>query len=306
MFTKRSATIRSVVANHRLDLVLVILIVTAVELLSEIIRFDRPTFSFAALSLVGGTLSIFLVFRVNEGYARWWEARILWGSLVNESRTFARQVIGFVGDRSQGDPQVNQCRREIVYRHIAFVNALRLSLRDQTKWHELAGFLSDTELQLLINQVNKPTQLLQMQALHLAEAFQRGYLDSFKHATLEGTLSRICDTQGGCERIKRTVFPDNVSLLTLIAAWGLAILIPICLIAPGYRFDVIDLFVVPVMMMMALVTERISRDLKSPFANRPGDTPLTALCRTIEIDLRQQLGQEDLPPPEKPVRGVLM
>jgi len=145
----------------------VILIVIAVEAINDYVRFDRPALSIAAVGLVVTAISIFLVFRVGEAYSRWWEARGLWGNIVNASRRFGRQVTTLIEtptDDEGARAEAAALRRELVHRQLAWVNALRLSLRGQDRWEELAPFLDPTERTALSSAANRPTRLLQTQA----------------------------------------------------------------------------------------------------------------------------------------------
>jgi putative membrane protein len=283
-------------------------IVAVVEFANDHVRLDRPAFSLAAVGLLVTALSIFLAFRVNEDYARWWEARTLWGQLVNSSRSFARQattlIVAKPGDEAS-QREVRELRRALVYRQIAFANALRLALRGQDRWGELGALLEDGDRERLTRAVNKPTQLLQRQGAQLAEARAAGHLSGLGQFQMDRSLSDLHDVQGGCERIKHTAFPDKVAYVTRFIAWTMAVTVAVAIIEPGNRFDILDLVVVPVLMLAFLMVERVGAELRNPFENAPNDTPMTALCRTIERDLRQQLGEVDLPPPVEPVGGVL-
>ncbi|MBW2498860.1 MAG: hypothetical protein JRF61_16400 [Deltaproteobacteria bacterium] len=286
-----------------------VLIVLAVELGYDWLELSRPVFSYGAAAIVTTALSIFIVFRVNESYARWWEARTLWGGIVNSSRSFARQVTTVVSPRSE-DPteiaEVEALRRELVHRQIAWVNALRLSLRREEEWEQLEPFLDASELSRLRRLANKPAQLLQVQSERLAEVLRSGRLSEFGRLMLDGTLAKLLDHQGGCERIKHTAFPDRVSFFNQTLAWGVAVLIPLCVIDTDHRFDLVEIVVVPCMMLAFIITERLGSELRNPFEGLANDTPMTAICRTIEIDLRQQLGEVEVPAPIEAVDGVLM
>ncbi|MGH0034732.1 MAG: bestrophin family protein [Myxococcota bacterium] len=287
----------------------VAVILVLVELGNDRLGTSRPAFSFAAVGFLVTALSIFLVFRVNEAYARWWEARTLWGRLVNASRGFARQATTLLHAPSQGGDapdKVDALQRELVHRQIAFAFALRLSLRGQGDWHELAPLLAGDELAALDRAANKPTWLLQRQGRRIAEAQRAGRLSELGQLMLNESLNQLHDVQGGCERIKHTAFPDRVAYFSKLVAWMVASLVAIVVMDPENGFDVIDWVVVPAMMLGFVITERVGAELRNPFESRPNDTPMTALCRTIEIDLRQVLGEEEVPEPLQPEGGILM
>lgn len=295
---------RTLLWQHRWLVVSCITIAAGVEWLNDHVDLNRPVFSFAAVGLLGTALSISLVFRVNEAYSRWWEARTLWGAIVNDSRSWARQVVALI--IAVPDLERSEIHRRLVHRQIAYVNALRMRLRRQDALEELEPVLSDEDRASLVGKPNLPTAILQMQLEEVAALHRNDVIEEAALLRLDTTLSALTDAQGGCERIKATVFPDRVAHFTRSSAWLIASLIPILVLKPSNDLDLIDYVITPVMMLAYLLTERIGSELKTPFENLPNDTPMTTLCRTIEIDLRTTLGETDLPKPIEPVDGVLM
>jgi putative membrane protein len=306
MITSGATSLRVLIWENAVPVVIVVGLVVGTEVWEhylDTINFERSIFSMAALGVITTALSIFLAFRVNEAYARWWEARILWGGFVNFSRTFARQVTTLV---NSDDERQDQWRRELVYRHLAYINAVRMTLRCENDWQSLEEYIPAEELDKLLGNANKATQLLQTQGQRVAALRKLGAIDQFGHLMLDRSLSELFNLQGACERIKTTAFPDRVAYFTRLIAWCMAVMVPICVLEADEKLDLLDFFVVPSMMLMFVVTERLGADLKNPFEGRPNDTPMSTLCRTIEIDLRQQLGETEVPEPLQPHRGVLM
>jgi putative membrane protein len=309
MIIRKSTSLLTILRLNWRNLILVAGIVFVVETINDYVVLDRPAFSLSAVALLVTALSIFLVFRVNEAYSRWWEARTLWGGIVNTSRSFTRQVLTLLDAGSEDETlrrEVDSLRRELVYRQIAWVNALRTSLRGEDDWEELSRFLPADELESMRDTANKPNQLLQRQFERLQEARAAGQLSDLGLLMLDRSLASLHDGQGGCERINNTPFPDRVRLFSVTVAWALAVFIPLCIIDVDNKFDAVDMLIVPFMMLAFVVTERLGAELMNPFDREPNDTPMSTLCRSIEIDLRQQLGEQDIPPPLEPVAGVLM
>jgi len=271
---------------------------------------ETDVFSATAIGLIATVIGIFIVFRFNEAYQRWWEARILWGGLVNESRSFAREVIILLTPERvpniASKEDAAKLHTELVYRHLAYCNALRLTLREQHAWDELAPFLSAEELDELEGYANKPTRLDRSQAERLAEVIGVDTTQQVLLMQLDSTLNRLYDLQGGCERIKSTAFPDEVRFISRALVWLSAIAVPIAFLSTDRHIRVIEVLAVIVISLSFMVVEQLGASLKNPFENEDNDTPMTALCRTIEIDLRQQLGETEIPPPIEPVGGVLM
>lgn len=309
MITSKYNNIIRFLRPYWTTILVVLVIVVAVELLNDHYHLDRPVFSLTAVGLLVTSLSIFLVFRVNESYARWWEARMLWGQLVNASRAFARQVTTLIRDEKNDDEnqsELQDIQESLVYRQIAFVNALRLSLRGEETWDELNQFLREDDIAKLEQAVNKPSFLLQRQGEHLADTRGQGILSEFGQNQFDRTFRDLHNVQGGCERIKNTPFPQNVAYVTRGIAWIMALAIAIAIMDEENQFDMVDMIVVPIMMLSFILIERLGAELKNPFENAPNDTPMTALCRTIERDLRQVIGEKELPPAIEPVKDILM
>ena len=298
MVVADSTNIIRFIRGYWMYLVAVIVVMFFVENFNDRIDLERRNLSIASVGLVVTALSIFLVFRVGEAYSRWWEARGHWGLIVNDSRSFARQITSLVSDES--------AHTRMVHRHLAWLNSLRHALRGEDDRLSISPFIPEAELANLDRAKNRATQLMQQQARDLEELQAAGALDPIGRLVLEETLSKLTNHQGGCEKIKHTGFPDRVAYFSRFTAWGLAITIPCVVLEADNQIDLIDMIVTPFLMLSFLLTERLGADLKTPFANRVNDTPMTALCRTIEIDLRQQLGETEIPEPIEPVAGVLM
>lgn len=249
-------------------------------------------------SLFGSALALFIGFAVNASYARWWEARQLWGQLVNASRSMARQVLTLSQDGS-GQPQ--SLVREIVRAQIAYVNVLRTALRGQPLPPEAARYLPADMTAGLDTAVNKPNAILTDVAVLCARARAAGLFDCFSQVRIETTLVDIANAQGGMERIKNTPLPSQYRFFPNAFARLFCVILPFAVVRDLGIYTPIGSALVGLMLLMAV---QIGRDLMDPFANDIYDVPMTALCRNIEIDLLQMM---DEPAPEKmqPERGVL-
>ena len=161
--------------------------------------------------------------------------------------------------------------------------------------------MSSAERKRITKHANIPTQLVQIQANRLRSLFKNTTND-FRYMQIDSTLNEFYNIQGGCERIKNTVFPRIYSHLTTVFTWVFAFSLVFSL------YDELNWEILIMRVLVAyvfLTLEKISRSLKDPFENDISDTPMTAICRTIEIDLREMLGETDLPKPVEPVKGVL-
>lgn len=256
------------------------------------------------VTILGAALSILLVFRTNSAYARWWEARTLWGALVNASRTLARQAVSFTQHSGDGPLAASgqSFARTLIYRQIAFVHAIRCALRRQNVLAEIRPFLDDATVSVIEKQANIPTALLHLMGLQIAEAAGTELLNEWRLQRMDSTLTDLSNIFGGCERIKNTPLPRQYDFYPELFIKFYCIVLPVIIV------DDVKLFTPVVTLLVSfvfLVLNRIGKNLEDPFEDRPYDVPLTALSRTIEINLRQALGETDLPPAIQPVHGVL-
>jgi putative membrane protein len=279
----------------------VAVIVTAIEKRSH--PFKLIPIPDVTLSLLGAVLGILLAFRTNSAYARWWEARQLWGRLVNNSRSLARQAITFTHyvDEEQHS-KAGRFARNLISSQIAYVHALRCALRNQEPWADIADRLGHDAAEALRKQKNVPAALLQSMGLSVSAAAGAGLITEWRWQRMDATLSELTDIQGGCERIKNTPLPRQYDYYPELFLQAYCLLVPTVLVQElGWLTPLATALV----SFVLLVLNRIGKNLEDPFNNEVYDTPMTALSRTIEINLLQTLDEEQLPPVIQPVNGVL-
>lgn len=255
------------------------------------------------LGLYGSAIGVIVGFRNNSAYGRWWEARTLWGAIVNNSRGFARQVTTTIyTDDPAEAPELETMKRRLVYYQIAWVHALRQHLRGVEPWPELERILPAEDVLELRNQKNVPVALQQRMSQMLTECLQRDWIDSLAWQALDRSLDDLIDSQGGCERIKNTPMPKQYDYFPQLFVQLYCLVLPMGMVQNLGWYTPLGSTLVG---FMFLALDKIGRDLEDPFDNTIFDVPLTAITKTIETNLRQQLGETVLPEPEKPIRGVL-
>ena len=253
------------------------------------------------LSLFGTALALFLGFRDNSAYQRWWEGRVLWGAMINSSRSFAREVVTLMPFVREGDGDLWDLKRTLVLRHLAYVHALRCQLRRQDPKPDVLRFLSPEEAAGPLKRTNIANGIIDGTAGRIAKARRQGYIDTILHVRLESTLTDITNAQGGMERLKNTPLPNQYRFFPTLFTRLFCIVLPIGLVETlGWATPVGSTLAG----LMFLAVLQIGDDLVDPFANTVHDVPLTAMCRTIEIDLLQAIGDE-APGPLAPDRDVL-
>lgn len=259
-----------------------------------LLPFDAPELP---VTLFGSALALFLGFRSNSAYNRWWEGRQLWGLMINASRNIARSARNFLPD-----PEGADLKRRITLRQIAYVNALRCQLRRQPPDEEVIRLLPRHEADLALQRVNVANGILDGTGRRIDEARRAGMIDTIQQAQMEAVLVDIANSQGGMERLKNTPLPHQYRWLPTVFVHLFCVLLPIGLVETLQFATPLGSTIAGIMFLAVLT---IGDDLVDPFANTVHDLPLTAMCRTIEIDLLQCIGEE-APPPIKPdADGVL-
>lgn len=249
------------------------------------------------LTIFGSVVALFLGFRTNSAYQRWWEGRGLWGLMINASRNLARAARNFMPD-----PDARDLKREIVLRQISYVNALRCQLRRQPVDAEVKRFLDKGEADLALARTNAANGILDGTGRRIDMARRNGWLDTIQQSRMEAVLIDIANAQGGMERLKNTPLPNHYRFFPTLFVHLFCIMLPFGLVETlGFATPLGSTLAG----LMFLAVLAVGDDLVDPFANNVHDLPLSAMCRTIEIDLLQSIG-ETAPAPMVPDKnGVL-
>lgn len=269
------------------------------------------SFPFSIAAILGSALAIFIAFRNNSSYSRWWEARTLWGGIINSSRVLARLIITFTDSHTHQQNYDNdrseQFKKEMIYKVIAWVHALRLHLRKQENWMELKSFLSQQEFEQVEKSQNKPNYIHLLSGKNIYEAMANGTLGGFDSFQMEGQLLALANYQGGCERIKNTPLLRQYDFFTRVFLYTFILLLPFSLIGDFTKMN-IDYLMIPISVIVSFVFAiigKVGEVNENPFENRITDVPLTAMCNTVERDLREMLGETDLPKKLEAENGFL-
>lgn len=269
------------------------------------------SFPFSIAAILGSALAIFIAFRNNSSYSRWWEARTLWGGIINSSRVLARLIITFTDSHTHQQNYDNdrseQFKKEMIYKVIAWVHALRLHLRKQENWMELKSFLSQQEFEQVEKSQNKPNYIHLLSGKNIYEAMANGTLGGFDSFQMEGQLLALANYQGGCERIKNTPLLRQYDFFTRVFLYTFILLLPFSLIGDFTKMN-IDYLMIPISVIVSFVFAiigKVGEVNEDPFENRITDVPLTAMCNTVERDLREMLGETDLPKKLEAENGFL-
>lgn len=281
------------------------------------------------ISVIGIAVAFFLGFKNNSSYDRTWEARKIWGKIINDSRTFATAILTM--------PQQSvtaEWKKMMIHRHLAWLIALKHIMRKAKTWEhngpleklvftsnfrkecidgmepEVSQYLSVEELAELKKYTNIPSHILKNQSLEIERLFNNGQLTEYKHVWLHQLIGNLYDVQGMTERIKNFPFPRQY------ASTGLWITYIFCALIP---FGLLDIFeqshslhywlTIPfsgVIIWVYFLVDRIGDYSENPFEAAYNAVPISSITRAIEIDLREMLGEENIPAPYPVENGFLL
>ena len=304
----------------------VIVTTVYVALLKQGIDVSIP---FLPLSTIGIAVAFYIGFKNSQSYDRFWEGRKIWGGIVNYSRTWANQVLTYLPNLST-DSTLSSLHTELIYRHLAWINALRIQLRrttildrknlsyvpdlrlknDRECQDYIRTFLTDDEYIEVMQKANTATHLVKNQGKALRELIQQEQLDAYRQVNMMQTLEELYNLQGKCERIKNTPFPRQYAFFSTVFVWIFVILLPFGLVSEFGKMSNSSVIwlTVPFSVLISWIfatIETVGDNSEDPFENRSTDVPMTALTRTIEIDLRDMLDESVLPEKLKPQDNIL-
>lgn len=281
------------------------------------------------ISVIGIAVAFYLGFKNNSSYDRTWEARKIWGGIVNDSRSFGVAVVSFV----QGENQ-DEIKKELIYRHITWLTALRYQLRLSREWEHTefrldelyaatvckeytdsldkasVQFIPKEEVNELEGKSNFATQVLKNQSERLQELHDLGYFDDFRHMELHKLVTKLFDGQGKSERIKNFPFPRQYASTAVWLTIVFSAFVPFGLIDVFKTMNtwmfVAYPFLSALIIWIFFLMEKIGDYSENPFEGTPNDVPITSIARGIEIDLREMINDKNIPKPVKPNNGFLM
>lgn len=283
---------------------------------------------FLPVGTIGTAVAFYVGFKNNQAYNRLWEARILWGGITNTSRSLAAMMIALIQDK--------EYVRDFLLRHIAYVNILRLQLRRTIPWatskedlhqtfigeaKELEEF--DKGLYRILQKHNKiqyydtlkakqntASVILSIQIKQLTQLKRDAKIDDFEHSDLVKLINELFNLQGGCERIKNTPLFRQYSIFSRVFILLFIFLLPFGLLEAMDQLGSLGVWLtIPFSLLISWVfytMEQIGEFSENPFDNSVNDIPINTICINIERDIKELLGDTDLPPKVEPENHVLL
>ncbi|MFC4097051.1 bestrophin family protein [Euzebyella saccharophila] len=308
----------------------------------NIISFKIP---WLPVSVIGTAVAFYVGFKNNQSYGRMWEARKIWGGIVNDSRAWAMHVDGYITNLNtrtkRSETELQSIKKRLIYRHIGWLYTHREQLLVPTPWEhvsqgglttrhaerleesfgvglisdkeefrELKNFLGEEEYIRLKSKANTATQIINEQSRDLRDLREEGLIDDFRHIKMQEILRTFFELQGKNERIKKFPFPRQYANMSYYFVGIFIFLLPFSMMPEVLDAQKINFWLaVPICVLLGwvyIMMELVGDYSENPFQRMSNDIPMLSLCRTIEIDLREILGETELPPPVKAEKGVLM
>ena len=339
MHAGRRFTTREVLFWTRRDIYWFLFLAIVPTVLYQVVGWKWLTIPWVPIALIGTAVAFLTGFKNNACYDRLWEARQIYGAIVNSSRSWGIMVLDFVTARHATAPvdeaELQRIRTRLIHRHIAWLHALRFQLRQPRAWEHqikaynqeyrkwfridevdnkledaLTGLIPPDEQSRVLAKSNRATQLIAEASRELRQLLDRGLIEDFRHMELEKLLVDLYTQQGKCERIKNFPYPKQYGTLNLMFTRLFINLVPFGMLNEFARMgDGYVWLTVPFSALVAWVfnmMEKIGEASENPFEGGANDVPITAITRTIEIDLREMLGELDIPKPLQPENNILM
>ena len=289
MLVEKRLPLSYILGKVKLEMLFVFLLGIAIHYFTEQYYTYLPEMPLTIATFLGTAISVLLSFKMSQSYDRWWEARKIWGAIVNDSRSFVLQLQAFIKSEN-AEPQI----KAMAYRQIAWNYSLGQTLRGLPPLENCEEFLSASDCEQLKNITNKPLGILQLNVEQISELREKGVISDFTHVQFNNIFIRFSDNMGMAERIKNTIFPTTYRLYLHFTIYLFVIILSI-----GLK-GILLAYEIPLLMLISLVfflLEKTAYHLQDPFRNRPSDTPVTQIARTIEINIRQLLKEKDVPDP---------
>lgn len=312
----------------RRDIYVLVILATIPVVLFQVFDLKWIAIPWVPVALVGTAAAFIVGFKNTQTYNRLWEARQIWGAIVNTSRTWGIMSKDFVKtDKSETE--------KLIYRHCAWLTALRFQLRKPQSWEnsnkkynieyrnfykvpewdgkleeELIKYLSNEEYNYVMGKKNRATQLIALQSKHIKSLRAEGKIEHYEYVEMERRLADLYDHQGKCERIKNFPYPRQFASINLFFVWLLVLMLPYGMLNEfnklGEHFVWLTIPFTVIVSWVFTSMEKVGEATENPFEGGANDIPMAALSRTIEIDLRDMLGESNLPSPITPTNNILM
>lgn len=315
--------------------IIILLILAAIPTILYRLGCTFLSFPWQPIAIMGTAVAFIVGFKNNASYSRLWEARQIYGAIINDSRSFGYILRDSLSGR-------NPVKVKIMFeRHYAWLTALRFQLRESRAWEkmnvsqfeeyarkydiperiskiedELGKYLAEDELKYVLSKKNRATQLMALQSRELSEAYANGEINDFQWTQINQQLVKFTDDQGKAERIKNFPYPRNFSSITTYLLLLFIVFVPFGLVrefdkmGDGTLLEGFTLwFNIPFSLLVTWcfhTLDSVGEASVNPFEGSPNDVPISQISRTIEIDMRDMLDEKELPPAIAPTNNIVL
>jgi putative membrane protein len=289
----------------------------------------------AVVALLGTATAFIIGFKNVQTYNRTWDARTVWGAAMGASRSWAMMCRDYIEDAGRA--------RELIYRHFAWLTAFRYQLRAEKDWEtvdkshnkeykkyysipereipleeELLKYISKEELEIILSKSNRAVQLLSLQGIALKKLHTDGLLEHFRFLEMHDALREFYSHQGKSERIKNFPYPRQYATMNLLFVKLFCVLLPFSMLGEfsqlnesvtGILKGNMEWFVIPFSVLISWVyisLEQVGESTENPFEGSPNDVPISQMSRAVEIDIREMLGETNLPGAIQPRNNIVL
>ncbi|MEJ5106009.1 bestrophin family protein [Chryseobacterium sp. MYb328] len=238
----------------------------------------------APLTLFGFVLALFLGFKNNASYDRFWEGRKLWGALLNTARSLTRQALTL---KNTKESKVSAS--EFIKLLGAFVFALKHQLRGTDAHEDLKDRLNEDQLKIVSVAKYKPAVIMRLLAEWVQQAKEEGSIDTIQQARFDENFDKLSDIVGGCERIVSTPLPYSYRVLLHRTVYIYCFLLPFGLV------DSLRWFTPLIVVFVAytfVAFEAIADEIEEPFGTEANDLALNSMSVMIEETIHEMAGEE--------------
>lgn len=319
----------------RRNIYILILISIVPVLAYQVAGFKWVAIPWTVVALLGTATAFIVGFKNTQTYNRTWEARQIWGAILNSSRAWATMCRDFISNTEKS--------KEMVYRHFAWLTALRYAMRDSRAWEttnkaynkeykafytipekettlevELKKYLPSAELTYILTTKNKAAQLLSLQSKTTKELFDNNEINDYRFVEMQRAIKDFFDQQGRSERIKNFPYPRQFATINAFFIKLFCLLLPFGMLREfdrlndgmeGFMKGNMIWLVIPFSVLISWVytsLEQVGESTENPFEGSANDVPISQMSRTIEIDMLEMLGETDLPPALQPKNNIIL
>lgn len=345
MFINKNLNLRSILSFTGFHIIWLTLWAAAVTSVYEFTGWYWMTIPWLPLSVIGTAVAFYVGFKNSQAYERLWEARKIWGAIVNSSRAWGSTLKAYIStqfsEKTVNDSVLDDFVKSGIYRHIAWLYTLRSQLLEPTPWEHinqnvhiaritkkrmktfgidslgdqepsdfLNKYLGQEEADRVASFKNVATHIIDNQSQLLKELRSNDLIDDFRHMDLQNILKDFYVHQGKCERIKKFPFPRQYGAMSFVFVAIFIFLLPLGMVSEFAKLGEFGTWLsIPFTVLVGwvyLMMELIGDYSENPFEGLGNDIPMLSLCKTIEIDLKEMLGETELPEPVKAKNGVMM